>query len=110
MPTYEYKCDKCGHQFEKFQSFHEEPLKHCPNCNSSIRKILHAPSVVFKGSGWYSTDSKSSNSAAITKPTTDTAATKTEPTTTPAAAATQTPTPAPQEKTSCGGCGSGCTC
>ena len=59
MPIYEYKCQECGYQFEKFQSFSDKPLNKCPKCKKKrIKKILHAPSIVFKGKGWYSTDSR----------------------------------------------------
>ena len=57
MPTYQYECTSCGHQFEQIQSFSDEPIKHCPECNSEVKKIYSAVGVVFKGSGFYKTDS-----------------------------------------------------
>ncbi|MFM8620649.1 MAG: FmdB family zinc ribbon protein [Candidatus Nanopelagicaceae bacterium] len=57
MPTYQYECTSCGHQFEQFQSFSDEPLKHCPICNDEVKKIYSNVGVVFKGSGFYKTDS-----------------------------------------------------
>jgi putative FmdB family regulatory protein len=58
MPTYGYRCDACGHQFEAFQKFSEDPLRVCPACGESIRRVIHPVGVVFKGSGWYITDSR----------------------------------------------------
>jgi putative FmdB family regulatory protein len=61
MPTYEYACSKCGHEFEQFQSIKDEPLKKCPNCrkNSARRKIGGGGGLLFKGSGFYITDYRS---------------------------------------------------
>ncbi len=58
MPTYVYGCDTCDHRFEMFQKFHDAPLRECPECGAPIRKIFQPAAVVFKGSGWYSTDSR----------------------------------------------------
>jgi putative FmdB family regulatory protein len=57
MPTYQYECISCGHQFEQLQSFSDEPIKQCPDCNGEVKKIYSAVGVVFKGSGFYKTDS-----------------------------------------------------
>jgi putative FmdB family regulatory protein len=60
MPIYTYRCESCGVQFERHQSFTDEPLKRCPECNkNSLRKVLTPAGIVFKGSGWYATDHKS---------------------------------------------------
>ena len=56
MPLYEYQCKKCKHKFEKIQKFSDQPVKKCPECGSPVEKIMHAPAVQFKGSGWYVTD------------------------------------------------------
>lgn len=56
MPLYEYKCKKCKHKFEKIQKFSDRPVKKCPECGGPVEKIMHAPAVQFKGSGWYVTD------------------------------------------------------
>ncbi len=58
MPTYEYKCDACGHAFEKFQSIKADPIKVCPNCGQeSVRKLISmGGGLIFKGSGFYITD------------------------------------------------------
>jgi len=61
MPIYEYECLTCGTTFEKRQSFSEEPQADCPNGHEETRRLLSAPAIVFKGSGFYINDSKSSN-------------------------------------------------
>lgn len=61
MPTYQYACTECGHAFEQFQSFSEDPLTVCPSCSGRLRKVYNAVGVVFKGSGFYRTDSRSSS-------------------------------------------------
>lgn len=58
MPTYTYRCQSCGHQFDIFQKFADDPLKECPECHGALKKVLHPVGVVFKGSGWYITDSR----------------------------------------------------
>ncbi|MEW6238212.1 MAG: zinc ribbon domain-containing protein [Candidatus Omnitrophota bacterium] len=60
MPTYEYVCDKCGHEFELFQSMKDEPIKKCPECkaNKVRRMIGNGAGIIFKGSGFYETDYK----------------------------------------------------
>ncbi|WP_372728090.1 FmdB family zinc ribbon protein [Nocardioides sp.] len=63
MPTYQYACTECGHAFEQFQSFSDDALVHCPECNGRLRKIFNAVGVVFKGSGFYRTDSRGKSSA-----------------------------------------------
>jgi len=57
MPLYEYRCDACGHQFEKIQRFSDDPISVCPNCGAGpVVKLLSSPAIQFKGSGWYITD------------------------------------------------------
>lgn len=56
MPLYEYQCKKCKHKLEKIQKFSDQPVRKCPECGSPVEKIMHAPAVQFKGSGWYVTD------------------------------------------------------
>ena len=59
MPTYEYECRKCGHQFEKFQSIMAEPLKTCPKCKGKVARLVSGGAgIIFKGSGFYQTDYK----------------------------------------------------
>ena len=63
MPVYTYRCDSCGVQFERKQSYNDAPLKVCPECRKrSLKKVISPVGVVFKGSGFYSTDHRSSSS------------------------------------------------
>lgn len=62
MPTYVYRCNGCGYEFEKFQKFSEDPIKVCPVCGKDTRRVFQPAGVVFKGSGWYITDSRKSDS------------------------------------------------
>ena len=55
MPLYEYECPKDG-TFEQIQKFSDPPLKKCPKCGSPVEKLLSAPAIQFKGTGWYVTD------------------------------------------------------
>lgn len=66
MPTYQYACTDCGHAFEQFQSFSEDSLTECPECQGRLRKLFNAVGVVFKGSGFYRTDSRSAASSSDT--------------------------------------------
>ena len=64
MPIYQYKCRNCGANVEKMQSFTSEPLVECPECHQpALKKVMSAAGIIFKGSGWYITDSKKSSSA-----------------------------------------------
>ena len=56
MPTYEYRCRECGHEFEAVQSFSDDALTECPSCGGSLRKVFGSIGVSFKGSGFYKTD------------------------------------------------------
>ena len=58
MPTYTYRCDAGGHQFETFQRFADDPLRECPTCGAAVRRVIQPVGVVFKGSGWYINDSR----------------------------------------------------
>src|SRR5256886_9254135 len=58
MPINDYRCDHCGHVFSALQSFNDEPLEKCPNCGKKPRRLISTPAIVFKGSGWYKTDSR----------------------------------------------------
>lgn len=60
MPTYEYVCKNCGETLEVFQSFSDKPLKKHADCGGQLQKVFHARGIVFKGGGFYATDSKSS--------------------------------------------------
>jgi putative FmdB family regulatory protein len=69
MPTYEYECTVCGQHIEVFQRFTEDPLTTCGVCGGKLRKVFHPAGIVFKGSGFYATDSraKAPSGAASTK-------------------------------------------
>jgi len=70
VPTYEYRCDNCATNFDFVQSFTDDPLTECPTCGSSVRKVFGSVGIVFKGSGFYKTDSRSggSNEASASVP------------------------------------------
>jgi putative FmdB family regulatory protein len=61
MPTYEYACTSCGERTEAKQSFDDPPLEDCPHCGGKLRKLFSPVGIVFKGSGFYSTDAKGSS-------------------------------------------------
>lgn len=63
MPLYEYKCKKCGHRFERIQSFSAEDVKECPVCQGEVERLISAPAIRFKGSGFYETDYHARSSA-----------------------------------------------
>lgn len=79
MPTYQYACIACEHQFEAIQAFSDDSLTECPECKGELRKVYSAVGVVFKGSGFYKTDSA-----------------KTTPAPAPAPAVKAAPAPAPK--------------
>jgi putative FmdB family regulatory protein len=63
MPTYEYECTSCGQRIEVFQRISEDPLTTCGACGGPLRKVFHPAGIVFKGSGFYSTDNRSGSKA-----------------------------------------------
>jgi putative FmdB family regulatory protein len=63
VPTYQYACTECEHTFEQFQSFTDDALTVCPECGGRLRKLFNAVGVVFKGSGFYRTDSRAASGA-----------------------------------------------
>jgi putative FmdB family regulatory protein len=63
VPTYQYACTDCAHTFEEFQSFSDDALTVCPSCGGKLRKVYNAVGVVFKGSGFYRTDSREKSSS-----------------------------------------------
>jgi putative FmdB family regulatory protein len=65
VPTYQYACTECGEQLEKVQKFSDDPLTVCPNCSGRLRKVFSPVGIVFKGSGFYRTDSRSGSNGSL---------------------------------------------
>ena len=92
MPTYSYACTECDNKFDAVQAFTDDALTTCPECSGRLRKLFNSVGVVFKGSGFYRTDSRESSKGTGDKPagekaaSADTVATKTEKADKPAAA------------------------
>ena len=63
MPIYEYECNLCHFHFERKQRFDEEPVAMCPKCQGKARRVIHSVPIIFKGSGFYTTDNRKSNAA-----------------------------------------------
>jgi len=78
VPTYQYACTECGHAFDQFQSFSDDALTACPECQGRLRKLFNAVGVVFKGSGFYRTDSRETAKSASSPSSETSAETKTE--------------------------------
>jgi putative FmdB family regulatory protein len=78
MPTYEYACIDCKHQYEKREGFDAPALQKCPKCEGTARRVIHAPPIVFKGSGFYVTDSRKSDSASESEASGEKATTKSD--------------------------------
>jgi putative FmdB family regulatory protein len=89
VPTYQYACTnpEGKHEFEVVQSFTDAPVSECPQCGAAVRKVYGSVGVVFKGSGFYRTDSRSSSSASETSSSTGSASKAKESSSTPAPAA-----------------------
>lgn len=66
MPTYTYRCQKCGHEFERFQSMSDEPVKRCEKCRSKVQRVFHPVGIVLKGPGFHKTDYRSSSKKSTT--------------------------------------------
>lgn len=102
MPTYEYQCDACGHEFDEFQSFSDPPLTKCPQCGKKkLRRLFGTgAAVLFKGSGFYETDYRSESYKAKAKAESEQAATpaKTESTNGTGKEASASAKPAKSEK------------
>ena len=64
VPIYDYRCDACGHAFSAVQAYTDDTLDTCPQCAAVPRKLMSSPAIVFKGSGWYKTDSRRGSSDA----------------------------------------------
>lgn len=91
MPTYQYACNDCGEQLEVVQKFTDDALTVCPNCQGNLRKVFSAVGIVFKGSGFYRTDNRSSSTSTSTTSTPSSSKSESKPSTetksTPAPAA-----------------------
>lgn len=78
MPIYDYHCDHCGHTFSAVQSYTDATLEKCPSCGKRPRKLMATPAIVFKGGGWYKTDSRPAQKDAGETKTESTSESKTE--------------------------------
>ena len=67
VPIYVYKCSRCHFQFERKQGFDDEPLAICPKCQGQAKRVLHPTPVIFKGSGFYTTDSRKGSASEKTE-------------------------------------------
>ena len=65
MPLYDYKCSSCGNQYERREGFDAPARQPCPNCGQEAKRVLHPPPIVFKGSGFYITDSRKGGQATL---------------------------------------------
>jgi putative FmdB family regulatory protein len=68
VPTYEYVCVSCGNHFDTVQSFSDPPLERCEICGGQLRRVFHPAGILFKGSGFYSTDNRRAGSGSKSKP------------------------------------------
>ncbi|MBL7071686.1 MAG: zinc ribbon domain-containing protein [Candidatus Omnitrophica bacterium] len=69
MPTYDYECASCGNKFEYFQGMQDEPLKECPKCSMSVKRLIgKGAGIIFKGPGFYATDYKAKAPRSDTPP------------------------------------------
>jgi putative FmdB family regulatory protein len=91
VPKYDYRCSACSHLYEKREGFDAPSVQECPQCGGQARRVLTPPAIVFKGSGWYITDSRNGRAASTESDSSETktekAETKSESTVTEAAAA-----------------------
>jgi len=99
VPIYEYLCQSCQHQFEVKQKFSDDPILSCVQCGQAVRKIISAPAIMFKGSGWYVTDysdkMKAPDHAGSTESPNKSATDKSDQTTPPATSKNESPSPTP---------------
>lgn len=100
MPTYQYQCTECGNGLEAVQKFTDEALTTCPDCQGRLRKVFSAVGVVFKGSGFYRTDSRSSSSSTVSSgssstPSTPSAASTSSSTSSSSGSSSSSSSPAP---------------
>ncbi|MGA7835508.1 MAG: FmdB family zinc ribbon protein [Acidimicrobiales bacterium] len=98
MPTYEYECQQCHERVEAVQKFSDAALTVCPHCGGELRKVFSAVGIVFKGSGFYKNDSRTSSSSASSSASSGSTSTATA-TSESSAPAAPAPAPAPSPKT-----------
>jgi putative FmdB family regulatory protein len=96
VPTYAYTCTECGHAFDIHQSFSDAALTECPACGGKLRKVFSSVGVVFKGSGFYRNDSRSTSSST----TSASSSSSTSSTSSSSSSTTSTAAPAPAASTS----------
>jgi putative FmdB family regulatory protein len=77
VPTYSYACTECDHRFDTVQSFSDDSLTVCPECSGRLRKVFSAVGVVFKGGGFYRTDSRSGSTSSVPAATSDSSSSST---------------------------------
>ncbi|NLA29215.1 MAG: zinc ribbon domain-containing protein [Propionibacterium sp.] len=99
MPTYQYRCQACHNDLEAFQKFTDDPLTICPDCGGSLRKVFNPVGIVFKGSGFYATDSRKSSSVAKPASTDHSTSTSTSSDSSDSSAKSSSTTKASSEKT-----------
>src|SRR5205085_2850381 len=108
VPTYTYTCTACNDVIEKRQSFSDPPLTTCEQCGGTLRKVIHPVGIVFKGSGWYINDSRSSTSSASSPAPSTTSTESTKPKTeSETKTETKTTSPSSSESSSSSSSGSG---
>ncbi len=95
MPTYEYRCKDCGHEFETQQAFTDDPLTECPTCSGALKKKFGSVGISFKGSGFYKNDSRGSSSSASSGATASSATSTSESSSDSSTTAAAAPAPAP---------------
>ena len=97
MPLYDYRCKDCGHEFEAQQAFTDDALTECPSCGGTLRKLYNAVGIVFKGSGFYRTDSRSGSTSSLSagssgsSSSSDSSGPSTSPSTAPSTSSTASP-------------------
>ncbi|MFI6903933.1 FmdB family zinc ribbon protein [Nonomuraea sp. NPDC050394] len=94
MPTYQYVCNDCGQPLEVVQKFSDDALTVCPSCEGKLRKVFSAAAIVFKGSGFYKTDNRSSSTSATTTPASSTPEKTATPSTSSSSSSEKSSTPA----------------
>jgi putative FmdB family regulatory protein len=92
VPRYSYQCSSCSHQFELRQSFDSEPEQECPVCSNKARRLFHPVGVIYKGSGFYTTDYR--------KPASDSSETSASPSTSPSSSPSSSPSTSPSSSPS----------